>query len=114
MFTALIAQSFSRSLLLADYLVNVEAYKKQCVNKAKPMLHCNGKCQMLKKLKKQEGDNGTNLPAPKFNQLDLVFSVATNFPVLVILPFDTETTFYTYNSLVASNYIGSIFHPPGA
>jgi hypothetical protein len=55
-------------------MVNLEAYKKACVNKAKPMMHCNGKCQMLKKLKKQEGDNGTSAPAPKYNQPDFVLS----------------------------------------
>ena len=61
--TALMAQTFSRSIAMADYMVNLETYKKNCVNKAKPMLNCNGKCQMLKKIKKQQGDSGTGAPA---------------------------------------------------
>jgi len=112
--TALLAQTFSRSLAMADYLVNMEAYKKACVNKAKPMLHCNGKCQMLKKLKKQEGSNGTPAPAPKFNETELVLSSKSYFPSIAFTVVYNSNAFYTYQTVVASNYIGSIFHPPGA
>jgi hypothetical protein len=80
--TAFIAQTFSRSFALADYLANVEVYKKACVNKAKPMLHCNGKCQMFKKIKKQEGETGNNTPIPKFNQQDEVLSSKTFFSTI--------------------------------
>ena len=114
LFTALIAHTFSRSLVLADYMVNLEAYKKACVNKTKPMMHCNGKCQMLKKLKKQEGDNGANTPAPKFNQIEVVLSSKSFFPSLNVISTHDITSFYTYNDDFSSNYLGSIFHPPGA
>ena len=114
LFTALLAQTFSRSLAMADYLVNLETYKKNCVNKAKPMLHCNGKCQMLKKIKKQEGSNGTNAPAPKFNQIEVVLSSKSFFPSLNVISTHDITSFYTYNDEFSSNYLGSIFHPPGA
>ena len=114
LFTALIAQTFSRSLAMADYLVNLDTYKKNCVNKAKPMLHCNGKCQMFKKMKKQEGSNGTNAPAPKFNQIEVVLSSKSFFPSLNVISTHDITSFYTYNDEFSSNYLGSIFHPPGA
>ena len=97
---------------MADYMVNLEIYKKNCINKAKPMLHCNGKCQMLKKLKKQEDDNGTNAQAPKFNQPELVLSSKSFFPTIDIIS-DNNTPFSTYTSSFSSNYVGSIFHPPG-
>ncbi len=114
LFTALLAQTFSRSLAIADYLVNLDAYKKACVNKAKPMLHCNGKCQMLKKIKKQEGSNGTNAPAPKYNETELVLSSKSFFPSLNVISTHDITSFYTYNDDFSSIYIGTIFHPPGA
>jgi hypothetical protein len=114
LFTALIAHTFSRSLVLADYMVNLEAYKKACVNKTKPMMHCNGKCQMLKKLKKQEGDNGANTPAPKFNQTEVVLSSKSFFPSFNVISTNDITSFYTYNDDFSSNYLGAIFHPPGA
>lgn len=112
LFTALIAQSFSRSLVLADYMVNVETYKKSCENKAKPMLHCNGKCQMLKKMKKQEGDSGSNATAPKFNEVELVLSSKSFFPSIEFVVSDKLKSFYSYNSAFSSNYIGTVFHPP--
>ena len=108
------AQTFSRSIAMADYMVNLEAYKKACVNKAKPMLHCNGKCQMLKKMKKQEGENGTNAPAPKFNQLEVVLSSKSFFPILTFIATNNASSYYTYTDDFSSNYLGAIFYPPGA
>ena len=29
-------------------------YAKNCINKARPKLHCNGKCQMMKKMRKRK------------------------------------------------------------
>ena len=99
---------------MADYMVNLEAYKKACVNKARPMMHCNGKCQMFKKMKKQEGTNGTGMPVPNFNQEDVVLSTKSYFPTLNIHSDNIKLTFYTYSVDISSNYLGSIFHPPGA
>lgn len=97
---------------MADYLVNIEAYKKACVNKAKPMMHCNGKCQMLKKMKKQEGDNGTNLPTPKFNHFDEVLSSKSFFPSIEYISLENIILFHSYNVDFNSTYIRVIFHPP--
>lgn len=105
--------TFSRSIVLADYLVNLESYKKACVNKAKPKLHCNGKCQMLKKIKKQEGESDTNKPAPKFNQQELILSSKSFYPNLEMFCTYKSNFYYTYMSAFNSNYLSSIFHPPG-
>ena len=97
---------------MADYLVNLEAYKKACVNKSKPMMHCNGKCQMLKKMKKQEGDNETNAPMPKFNQLEVVLSSKSFFPSIEIIYLENIKSFFSYAVDFNSTYTGAIFHPP--
>jgi hypothetical protein len=98
---------------MADYLVNRETYLKNCENKAKPMLHCNGKCQMLKKIKKQEGANQTGMPVPKFNQEELVLSSKSFFPSLEQPFLINKLAFSYYKGSNSSNYHGSIFHPPG-
>lgn len=113
LFSSLIAHTFSRSLVLADYLVNLESYKKACVNKAKPMMHCDGKCQMLKKIKKQEGESNTNAPAPKFNQQELILSSKSFYPTIEIFRTQKSKYFYAFKSSLNSKYISSIFHPPG-
>ena len=112
LFTALIAQTFSRSIAMADYMVNLKAYKKSCINKAKPMMHCNGKCQMLKKMKKQDGANGTGTTAPKFNQPDIVLSSKSFFPSLEFTTVNKSNRFYNYKSSFNSNYLTAIFRPP--
>lgn len=112
MFLALIAQSFSRSLILADYMMNLETYKRNCVNKSKPMLHCNGKCQMLKKIKKQDGENSANVPAPKFNNLEVVLYSKTYFLSLDIVVEDNKKCYFSFNTAFSSYYSGSVFHPP--
>ena len=98
---------------MADYMFNLEAYKKACVNKAKPMMHCNGKCQMLKKMKKQEGENGGNAAAPKFNQFEVVLSSKSFFPSLLVISTNNRISFCAYNENATSNYLGTIFQPPG-
>jgi hypothetical protein len=110
---AVFAQSFTRSILIADYLVNIETYQKNCENKAKPMLHCNGKCQMFKKIKKQEGNNQTSMPVPKFNQEELVLSSKSFFPSIDQAILLNQLAYSYYKGTNPSNYQGSIFHPPG-
>ena len=40
-------------LPVVEYVVNYEYISKVlCVNKAKPMMHCNGKCHLVKELAK--------------------------------------------------------------
>jgi hypothetical protein len=111
--TALFAQSFSRSILLADYLVNIEVYKKKCINKAKPMLHCNGKCQMLKKLNRQNTGAASDAPLPPFSQFEVVLSSKSYFPTIDFVVFCTKRKYNSFNSSFFSNYRGTIFHPPG-
>jgi hypothetical protein len=108
------AQTFSRSIAMADYMVNLEAYKKACINKAKPKLQCNGKCQMLKKVKKQEGESEASAPVLKLNQLEVVLSSKSFFPILTFIATNYTSSYYTYTDEFSSNYLGTIFHPPGA
>ena len=51
---AFMGQTFNKSLLFMSYYTNPAAFAKNCVNKARPMMHCNGKCQMMKKLQQEE------------------------------------------------------------
>ncbi|MEY4458939.1 MAG: hypothetical protein RIT38_144 [Bacteroidota bacterium] len=109
----LLTQTFSRSLALADYMVNLEAYKKACINKAKPKLQCNGKCQMLKKVNQQEAGTEKNTTSPSFNHFELALSSKSFFPKIHLVSEELKSDYYTYKSEIAHNYVRSIFHPPG-
>ena len=52
--TAFAMQTFNRAVIVFNYYTNTASFAKNCENKAKPMLHCNGKCQMMKKMRQQE------------------------------------------------------------
>jgi hypothetical protein len=107
------AQTFSRSIAMADYMVNLETYKKACINKAKPKLQCNGKCQMLKKVKKQEGDSEASAPVLKLNQLEVVLSSKSFFPTYLVATYYTSQNYKIHFKInYKSNYCSSIFHPP--
>ena len=51
---AFLIQTFSKPFIIADYYANTADYAKNCINKLIPAMHCNGKCQMMKKLQEQE------------------------------------------------------------
>ena len=65
------------------------------------MMHCDGKCQMLKKIKKQEGESNTNAPAPKFNQQELILSSKSFYPTIEIFR-TQENKFYSNGGNVNS------------
>ncbi len=59
---------------MLDYIANTKAYAKNCENKAKPKMHCNGHCQMMKKLKEQE-KNDAQVPERKYeNKIEVLSS----------------------------------------
>jgi hypothetical protein len=48
-------QTFSREVLVVDFTLHRATITARfCVNKARPQLHCDGKCYFAKQLKKQE------------------------------------------------------------
>jgi hypothetical protein len=107
------AQTFSRSIAMADYMVNLEAYKKACINKAKPKMQCNGKCQMYKKINKQENSSTSETQAPKFNLTEPVLSSKSFFPTYLVATYYTSQNYKIHFKInYKSNYCSSIFHPP--
>ena len=51
----LLLQAFGRELLVLNFVVNQAAITaRHCVNKARPRLHCNGKCYLAQQLRRAE------------------------------------------------------------
>ena len=69
---------------------------------------------MLKKVKKQEGESEASAPVLKLNQLEVVLSSKSFFPILTILATNNASSYFNFSDDFSSNYIGAIFHPPGA
>ncbi|MDQ2772377.1 MAG: hypothetical protein M3Y54_17975 [Bacteroidota bacterium] len=65
LFTALLLlQVLGPEVLVVSYQLNRAAITaRYCVNKARPQLHCNGKCHLARQLRQAEGSDDTKAPA---------------------------------------------------
>lgn len=110
----MLAQSFGKCFVVIEYNLNKDFIAKNlCVNKAKPKMHCNGKCQMMKKLAEEENQNSTNNNnAGKIKVQELVFSDEMNTPKLPAV--FCITLSYNEDRPILKNIspTSSIFHPP--
>ena len=84
---AIMAHTVSRSLLLVTYYTNTEAYEKLCVNKKLPMLHCNGKCALAKKIKQEESKKDTSSSKTSSNLEILLMNQKASSPIHQVIQF---------------------------
>lgn len=106
-------QTFSTFIIQADFFLNRSYIAKNlCVNRDKPLMHCNGKCYLSKKLKDQEKQDQS--PVSKTERFDAqpffipqLFSVKT---AVVI----SKPRYFIRNENVVSSFPRFIFHPPSA
>ena len=108
-------QTFSKWLVVMEYKLNKDFITKNlCINKAKPKLHCNGKCQMMKRLAEEEKQNSENSTTNSFkikiHELvlsDEIFRPVLPSPAIIVTSYNEEPPILKHTSPVAS-----IFHPP--
>ncbi|MCX6204916.1 MAG: hypothetical protein NTZ19_01520 [Bacteroidetes bacterium] len=108
---AFFAQTFSKGLIVANYYTNTEAYAKNCINKAKPKMHCNGKCQMMKKLKQEENKDGQNSDRKNEVKTDLLFfdQIKQQFTYQLSL---NQIQFPIVQYKLTQDIAADFFHPP--
>ena len=70
---AFVCQTFSNGWVMVEYYTNTAAFAKNCENKVKPALHCNGKCQMMKKMQAAESKE-QQMPERKLEHKTELFS----------------------------------------
>ena len=111
---AFTTQTFSRGLVLVNYYTNTAAFVKNCENKVKPKMHCNGKCQMMKKMQQEEKQDQQNSERKTVNKMDVLSSrsfftsSATALSVLFSRAAPVEQKYPLTNISYA------FFHPPQA
>jgi len=107
-------QSASKLLIMANYEINKAFIAKNlCENKAKPMMHCNGKCHLKKQLQKQDKKENSGPNSVKEKQDVQFFSekkAASQFsPVTEKIKLNSIYLFSNY-----STHLFAVFHPPQA
>lgn len=106
--------TFSREVLVVDYALNRATITARfCVNKARPMLHCNGKCYFAKQLRQQQ-QRENQLPNPLKERLEMLpLGPACLVPPR---PATYPTVAVRYHRQPAPNMpdmgLGAIFCPP--
>lgn len=110
----LLFQAFSKWVIMAEYTINQEYIAKNlCENKSRPMLHCNGKCQLMKKLAEEEKQNSSNSnTGSNIKMSDVLFTHEIQILSITNLP-EEKTRFNSELILLKSSaHLSSIFHPP--
>nr|WP_322626263.1 hypothetical protein [uncultured Flavobacterium sp.] len=107
---------FLRPILpLGEYVFNYNYIANElCVNKDKPVMHCNGKCHLMKELaKKAAEENPSSEKKSGGAQFEILAVLEAPFTLTI-----TPVVHYTispaivYNNLYSHNYNPVFFRPP--
>ncbi|KEQ28253.1 hypothetical protein N180_01060 [Pedobacter antarcticus 4BY] len=100
--------------MLADYYINTAKYANNCENKSRPKMHCQGKCQMMKKLIDAEENEKKEADKVRLSNSYIAFFQKSD--VIVFLPLINDhpfsMSFPDYVCNYSSRYIDTIFIPP--
>lgn len=97
-----------------DYYTNTEAFAKNCENKDKPQLHCDGKCQMMKALNKEDKKDQENPERKAENKNEITLSSRSFFadvPIYIAQLTSIEKISSHSNGEIIDRCF-DIFHPP--
>ncbi len=109
---AFMANTFHQASLVLSYHINKAAYIKNCENKFRPELKCNGQCQLMKKMAQQRKDE-QKFPDLKLENKTEVISSSSFFPSLVIYAKSGKNQFPALSDNRTVDQPAQYFHPPG-
>lgn len=107
---------FHRTAIVLDYYADTASFARACENKALPAMHCNGKCQMMKKLREEEKKEGENPERKEENKSEITLSSKSFFasikqPAIFL---QTLLLFPQRPDDHSTDRSSDIFHPPQA
>ena len=106
-------QTFSQVVIMADYYVHKDYIAKNlCENRDKPMMHCDGKCCLKKKLAKQGKEQAPSPTNSKSEQVVTLFYSDSRYEVRPITVLSETNHYFNRDDLRTCSFHGSVFHPP--
>jgi hypothetical protein len=113
--TALIGSNLSRYLVVVSFRINRQyIVTNLCENRTKPLLHCNGKCFLAKKLKQADENEKKQSEKNELKNIEVCFfqtpHAAFSNLLLPELADARPTIFHSCGNL--SYFVGTIFRPP--
>ena len=112
--SAFLFQSTSKLFIVAHYALNKDFIAKNlCENKAKPQMHCNGKCHLKKQLQKEDKKEGS-VPVSSKEKYEIQLFSERQSP-LNNTTFDSKhDVSFCYFINVYNKHLSAVFHPPQA
>lgn len=105
-------QAFQKTLIVSDYYINTANYIANCINKAEPEMHCDGKCQLVNKLEETKEDN-SKMPDQSIHQFVEIILFFDDLDAFNYLNFETNSkSFYASHSSKTIDRPHPIFRPP--
>ena len=111
----MVQPTIKNSIFIWYQLNKSEIIQELCENKDTPMMHCDGKCVLAKKIKATEGnrENSPAVPSSLLEEIDPTTLVENDYLVNRSLHL-IENSFGSFVDFYSSNYSKDIFHPPTA
>lgn len=109
--SAITLHTFSKVILVLNFAINrTEIANKYCENKAKPKMHCDGKCHLKKQLNEEEKKEKNEGSKESKEKSESHFFVQVNFS----FPIQAATlkTQYFYSPNYSNSHSHSVFFPP--
>jgi hypothetical protein len=111
----LAGQAFDQGFFYLGYYMNRTVYLKNCVNKMRPQMHCNGKCLLMKKIEEQEKKERQQFPEMKMAAKSEIISSKSFYPATVLLMLaETKMEYLVHTIGAPVDQSAFIFHPPSA
>lgn len=108
-----VAQTFSYYVFYASYYINKSPYIANCINKDKPLMHCNGKCQLNKQIDKQQNNSDKQVPERKTTNDGPLACNSFFADVPVLSGFLIARYYPEYSTGNITSMPRIFFHPPG-
>ena len=111
---AFLVTTFTRPFIMLGYYADTSVYAKDCINKAKPKMHCNGHCQVMKKIQEEEKKEQKDQDRKADNKIETLSSKSFFCTVAPAYRFFVSSP---YSPGIFRNPVEmprSFFHPPSA
>lgn len=106
------ANVFNRVAIVVDYYANTASFANKCENKARPMMHCNGKCQMMKKLQEEEKKEQRSPGGRSENKNEVISSKSFFAMPLLLSNVASLNKYFISNEGKECKMSLGVFHPP--
>lgn len=109
---AVFLQTFRMNYKILCYHFNKGSFIQNCENKNKPVLKCNGKCQLSKQIQKQEQQD-KEIPLSKTDHReDVISSIHKPIQYIFEIALINKQNNPSYKSGLIVKTSFSVFHPP--